>query len=51
MLNKCLDSNASCHTGRKSVGDVVYVKVCRPWTDGTAFAMRNERAGFGGTLA
>ena len=51
MLNKCFNSNASGRTGRKSVSDVVYVKVYRLWTEGTAFAVRNERAGFGGALA
>ena len=51
MLNKCLNSNASGHIGHRSVSDVVCVKVYIPWTDGTAFALRNEHAGFGGAVA
>ena len=47
VLNKCLNSSASGNTVRKSVSDVVYVKVYRPWTA----KARNERAGFGGALA
>ena len=36
VLNKCLNSDVSGHTGRKSLSDVVCIKVYRLRTDRTA---------------